>query len=217
MSHQLPELPEPAQQQQYVCTKCGKTGHGPGEWHDRLDGSPCGYMALHHGPWFTVDQMRAYAELCIASVKREPLSEERIESIYMQWEDTPATFADLFRAIEHAHGIAGGAENDHDGPESRASADTQGVHKVQESLPSALPIPAQDPQWLPIETAPKDGTEVLLRSRKGRIANGLYRAANSETGFWAWAYVKQEPFEWMPLPPPPVDKHSLTADSREDA
>lgn len=73
MSHQLPPLPEPAQQQQYVCTKCGKTGPGSGEWHNRLDGSPCGYMGLHHGPWFTADQMRAYAELSIASVKREPL------------------------------------------------------------------------------------------------------------------------------------------------
>jgi len=28
MSHQLPPLPEPAQQQQYVCTKCGKANQG---------------------------------------------------------------------------------------------------------------------------------------------------------------------------------------------
>ena len=53
----------------------------------------------------------------VASVKREPLSEMQIASIYMQWEDTPASFADLFRAIEHAHGITGGLKHQHDGPE----------------------------------------------------------------------------------------------------
>ena len=57
----LPELPPPAYKQQYVCTKCGATGEGTGETHNRLDGSPCFYMASHHGPWFTADQMHAYA------------------------------------------------------------------------------------------------------------------------------------------------------------
>jgi hypothetical protein len=53
-------------------------------------------------------QMRAYAEQAIASVKREPLSEEQIASIYATWDRTPgASFADLFRAIEAAHGITG--------------------------------------------------------------------------------------------------------------
>jgi hypothetical protein len=57
---------------------------------------------------FTADQMRAYAEQAIASVKREPLSEAQIASIYATWDQTlGSSFADLFRAIEAAHGITG--------------------------------------------------------------------------------------------------------------
>ena len=60
--------------------------------------------------------------------------------------------------------------------------------------------------WQPIETAPKDGTEVLLKtSRTGRIANGLWNAVNSEHGFWVWAYIQAEPAHWMPLPKSPTE------------
>lgn len=59
--------------------------------------------------------------------------------------------------------------------------------------------------WQPIETAPKDGTEILLISRKGRIANGVWVTANSNAGFWGWPYIFVEPAYWMPLPPPPKD------------
>lgn len=58
--------------------------------------------------------------------------------------------------------------------------------------------------WQPIATAPKDGKAILLRSKNGRIADGLWSAANSSTGFWAWAYVHQEPAEWMPKPGSPA-------------
>jgi hypothetical protein len=54
--------------------------------------------------------------------------------------------------------------------------------------------------WKPIETAPKDGTPLLLRSKKGRIADGTWITATSSCGGWAWAYVNQEPVEWRPLP-----------------
>ena len=64
---------------------------------------------------------------------------------------------------------------------------------------------AQKDAWQPIGTAPKDGTEVLLKtSRTGRIANGLWNAVNSEHGFWVWAYIQAEPNHWMPLPKPPA-------------
>lgn len=69
------------------------------------------------------------------------------------------------------------------------------------ALYEAPPPPAQaQDAWQPIATAPNDGTEILLRSAKGRIANGLWSAASERSGFWAWAYVHQEPVEWMPLP-----------------
>lgn len=58
--------------------------------------------------------------------------------------------------------------------------------------------------WQPIASAPKDGKAILLRSKNGRIADGLWSAANSHAGFWAWAYVHQEPVEWMPKPGSPA-------------
>ena len=57
--------------------------------------------------------------------------------------------------------------------------------------------------WQPIETAPKDGTPLLLRSKKGRIADGAWITATSSCGGWTWAYVNLEPIEWQPLPVEP--------------
>ena len=57
--------------------------------------------------------------------------------------------------------------------------------------------------WQPIETAPKDGTPLLLRSKKGRIADGAWITATSSCGGWAWAYFNLEPIEWQPLPVEP--------------
>jgi hypothetical protein len=63
--------------------------------------------------------------------------------------------------------------------------------------------------WQPIETAPKDGTPILLRSKKGRIADGLWMAANNRVGGWLWAYVKAEPTHWMPSPDNPKDSQVM--------
>ena len=68
------------------------------------------------------------------------------------------------------------------------------------------PACAADDGWQPIETAPKDGLGVLLRSARGRIADGAWIAATSSVGGWAWAYINQEPTHWRPLPKPPTDK-----------
>lgn len=54
-------------------------------------------------------------------------------------------------------------------------------------------------EWQPIETAPKDGTSILLRSPQGRIADGEW----GRYGAWTWPYVMVEPTEWRPLP---IDK-----------
>lgn len=73
-------------------------------------------------------------------------------------------------------------------------------------------------EWQPIETAPKDGTPVLLCSTE----NEQYRVfcpcewikagEISEDGFWLWwqagpAYLVEvsSPAHWMPLPTPPKD------------
>lgn len=51
--------------------------------------------------------------------------------------------------------------------------------------------------WQPIETAPKDGSFILLATPKGRIADGFWSPVY---GVWSWPYVMVEPTHWMPLP-----------------
>jgi len=62
---------------------------------------------------------------------------------------------------------------------------------------------ARDRQWLKIESAPKDGTEIICLED-----NDIYKAAWSKDEFWL-VYCGQpvvigiEPTHWMPLPPNP--------------
>lgn len=57
-------------------------------------------------------------------------------------------------------------------------------------------------EWQTIDTAPKDGTIVLLYT-----ASGDYDIGHHEEGWPAWLneseFIQIEPIYWMPLPPPP--------------
>jgi len=57
------------------------------------------------------------------------------------------------------------------------------------------------PLWQPIETAPKDDTDVLILCGDGDIVIGSFAG-----GMW-WIeqtyYEKRKPTYWMPLPEPP--------------
>lgn len=62
--------------------------------------------------------------------------------------------------------------------------------------------------WQPIETAPKDGTHILLyvkldepREKEVGIDVGFY-VTHRNDDFLAWSYVAR-PTHWMPLPSPP--------------
>lgn len=57
--------------------------------------------------------------------------------------------------------------------------------------------------WRPIETAPKDGTEVLVYVP--RRLGAIYAAASNPTGnqWWARNMGDLRPTHWMPLPTPP--------------
>lgn len=78
-------------------------------------------------------------------------------------------------------------------------------------------------EWQPIETAPKDGTTILVRGRPTDLVMGgdtlvkfhklgTYTAAWDEIdstfclsgGSWLGPFVS--PTHWMPLPPPPEVK-----------
>ena len=60
--------------------------------------------------------------------------------------------------------------------------------------------------WNPIETAPKDESNVvLLRQPCGSVANGYFFAdVYTGNGAWIWPYTHKNPTHWMPLPAPPA-------------
>lgn len=58
--------------------------------------------------------------------------------------------------------------------------------------------------WQPIETAPKDMTEVIVLCGRKDIRLGWYFAPSSRTfGWFDQRQKKIEPTHWMPLPPAP--------------
>lgn len=78
-------------------------------------------------------------------------------------------------------------------------------------------------KWQPIETAPKDGTSIMLSNGvdvaeghwiheepyilERRDMDGHYLGQNESDGFDGWidfgGGMLPEPTHWMPLPPPP--------------
>lgn len=58
--------------------------------------------------------------------------------------------------------------------------------------------------WQPIETAPQDTTEVIVRCGPKDIRLGWYFAPSSQTFGWLDQWQnKIKPTHWMPLPTPP--------------
>lgn len=49
--------------------------------------------------------------------------------------------------------------------------------------------------WRPIDSAPKDGSRILLKSKHSSIADGTWSGQS-----WIWPYIKKEPMYWMPIP-----------------
>ena len=91
---------------------------------------------------------------------------------------------------------------------------------MQRIAEAPSPTPPAGDGWEPIETAPKDGTTILVWSQLyGGVAVLAYwdsdKYAKTPKPFWATSsqrYVgktaerKFPPTHWRPLPPPPVSK-----------
>ncbi len=69
--------------------------------------------------------------------------------------------------------------------------------------PAASRVPDE---WRPIDTAPKDGTVVLLAGKQGRMADGYFGQpkgwANPDS--WIWPFIHANPTHWMPMPAAPT-------------
>ncbi len=64
-------------------------------------------------------------------------------------------------------------------------------------------------EWQPIETAPRDGTEVLTFGKHGTSVlfwDDEYAAEKCWREKSAWLALRDEPTHWMPLPPAPEGK-----------
>lgn len=54
--------------------------------------------------------------------------------------------------------------------------------------------------WQPIDTAPRDGSQILLADHMV-VADGYFEPlSNNNKGSWIWPYVMRNPTHWMPLP-----------------
>lgn len=57
-------------------------------------------------------------------------------------------------------------------------------------------------EWQPIDTAPKDGTQILA-CFKGQFDWVIFIAHSDKSRVWAAGYAS--PTHWQPLPKPPSD------------
>jgi hypothetical protein len=112
-----------------------------------------------------------------------------------------ARVAELEGALRAAYEVYAGS----DGfiPETCAEGYLQQIiRQMVDCIGTALTQPAPSP-WRPIETAPKDGTVVLVfaAARDGLSAFQCTAAYHEDAG-WCVDELR-EATHWMPLPPPP--------------
>ena len=76
------------------------------------------------------------------------------------------------------------------------------------------PPQATEPAWRPIETAPKDGSEILLAHPDGSMVVGWWREDRTRGKVCGWSdgwsdgddFAMTWPTHWMPLPAAPEEK-----------
>ena len=64
------------------------------------------------------------------------------------------------------------------------------------------------PQWQPIETAPRDGTLILIARMPCDYWHGIFVGYWNDTideWFYSAALLISQPTHWMPLPKPPTE------------
>lgn len=90
-------------------------------------------------------------------------------------------------------------------PQDRAFIAAANPATVLELIAAARLAASPVGGWQPIETAPRDSTEVLVLVGRKIIRLGWYFKPSSRTEGWRDENGNRiNPTHWMPLPPPPV-------------
>ena len=84
---------------------------------------------------------------------------------------------------------------------------------IDEAVAASAQATAKVQQWQPIETAPKDGTNILLVNRVGNVATGLWQGNGEYECWWLRGGNRPNTFfnhhygpsYWMPLPELPTE------------
>lgn len=64
-------------------------------------------------------------------------------------------------------------------------------------------------EWQTIDTAPRDGSQILLADHLVASDGYFELFSNNNKGSWIWPYVLRTPTHWMPLPTlPPKQEES---------
>jgi hypothetical protein len=96
-----------------------------------------------------------------------------------------------------------------------AADDAQDLERLIEAWVSARAALAQPEGWQPIETAPKDGTRIIVAKQSGYVmawASSAYwfeRQYKDREKYSGWTDgfdTLATPTHWMPLPAPPGEK-----------
>lgn len=77
------------------------------------------------------------------------------------------------------------------------------IYRYMIDAAPASPLPGGG--WQDISTAPKDGTEVLIKTREGCISCSWDQLNNEwEAGWLGISLLPKDPIGWMPLPAAPT-------------
>jgi len=92
------------------------------------------------------------------------------------------------------------------------------IRAIQAQLDDAIKESPAD-EWLPIETAPRDGTHILLvgdEDNPSTVVIGWQHAEDEVTPkCFDCSYGNWWPTHWMPLPPPPQPSRTEKSEGEE--
>lgn len=195
--------------QRYFCSKCGYVGN--------VDLHPgCGYLAYHLAPFEQnyIDQLERELALLKASPASVPADVPYYKVVDRGFRWDSENQQHIPQLLIEFTPVPANAPNDSTGWKDRdtlatmlAAASSTSYHwkDCPDCRKSAPTPPVSEDRWLPIETAPKDGSEfVTCNTNQGGVKELV--SWNIFHGFWQskGASIHMQATYWMPLPKAPA-------------